>query len=144
MTPSSIAIREATIADAPHVASLLAELGYPTPVGVMAARLEAFVAAGEVALLAFDGADALGFMSLHLTPVLHRPTAVGRITAMVVTEQSRGQRIGQLLVEAGERLLAARGCALVEVTSNRKRTDAHRFYERLDYEGISIKFVKSL
>jgi GNAT superfamily N-acetyltransferase len=143
MTAPAVAIRVASIADAPHVASLLAELGYPTPADIMAERLRAFIDAGEVALMAFDGAHALGFMSLHMTPVLHRATAVGRITAMIVTETARGQRVGQLLVEAGERWLTERGCALVEVTSNAARTDAHRFYERLGYESTSLRFKKS-
>lgn|GEM_PF-24050 len=144
MTARAVVIRDATIADAPQVAALLAELGYPTSAEIMSERLRAFIDAGEIALMAFDGEHAVGFMSLHLTPVLHRPTAVGRITAMVVTEQARGQRIGQQLVEAGERMLAERGCALVEVTSNRVRTDAHRFYERLGYLATSFKLVKSL
>lgn len=142
--PPQLRIRDATVADAQPVADLLAELGYPWPVDVMAARIAAFTQAGESALLAFDGDRALGLVTMHVTPVLHRPTGVGRITAMVVTESSRGKQVGRALVEEAERRLAAKGCALVEVTSNQSRTPAHAFYERLGYEKTSYRFKKSL
>ncbi len=99
---------------------------------------------GEVAILAFDDTRALGLVTIHVTPVLHRPTGFGRITAMVVTENARGLEVGRALVEEAERRLAARGCALIEVTSNQNRTPAHAFYERLGYEKSSYRFKKSL
>ena len=43
-----------------------------------------------------------------------------------------------------EKRLAAKGCGLVEVTSNRKRLRAHAFYERLGYERTSYRFAKTL
>ncbi len=141
---SNLIIREATIADADIVSALLSELGYPWPVSVMADRLEAFIGAGEDVLLAFDGDRALGLVTTHITPVLHRPTGVGRITAMVVTEGARGRQVGRALVDEAERRLAASGCALVEVTSNQSRVPAHAFYERLGYEKTSYRFKKSL
>jgi GNAT superfamily N-acetyltransferase len=83
-------------------------------------------------------------VTVHVTPVLHRPTPVGRLTALVVTERARHGGIGRALVAAAERLLAARGCALVEVTSNRRLTDAHAFYGRLGYDTTSLRFKKDL
>jgi len=140
----SLVVRDATPEDAPALAALLAELGYPTPPDVVAARLAALVGAGDRALVAVDGSEALGLLTVHVTPVLHRPTAVGRLTALVVAERARGRGVGRALVAAGERALAARGCALIEVTSNRRRTDAHAFYERLGYTGTSLRFAKTL
>ena len=141
---SSLVIREATVADADIVSDLLSELGYPWPPKIIAQRLEAFTRAGEIALLAFDGDQALGLVTTHITPVLHRATGVGRITAMVVTESARGRQVGRALVDEAERRLAASGCALVEVTSNQSRVPAHAFYERLGYEKTSYRFKKSL
>ena len=141
---SSLTIREATVADANLVCNLLTELGYPWPASIMAERLEAFTRAGEIALLAFAGDRALGLVTTHVTPVLHRPTGVGRITAMVVTESARGRQVGRALVDEAERRLAASGCALVEVTSNQSRVPAHAFYERLGYEKTSYRFKKSI
>ena len=137
-------IRAARKADAPALAALLAELGFPAPPDVVAARLDVVTGAGEAVLVSARGAEVLGLVTIHVMHVLHRPTPVGRITALVVAPRARGRGAGRALVEAAERLLAARGCALVEVTSNRDLTDTHAFYERLGYEVTSVRFRKLL
>ena len=76
--------------------------------------------------------------------VLHRPAPVGRISMMVVDESLRSQGIGAVLVAAAEEALAAQGCYMVEVTSHVRRTDAHRFYERIGYERTSVRLAKEL
>ena len=146
MEPSdhSLEIRDARPADAPALAALLAELGFPGAAGAVAERLDAMLGAGEVVLVAVRDGKSLGLLTAHVTPVLHRPTPVGRLTALIVTESARGQGIGRALVGAAERVFAMRGCGLVEVTSNRRLTDAHAFYERLGYEVTSLRFKKSL
>ena len=63
---------------------------------------------------------------------------------MVVAEAERGRGIGAALVAEAERRLGARGCGLVEVTSNQKRLRAHAFYEKLGYERTSYRFFKPL
>jgi GNAT superfamily N-acetyltransferase len=57
---------------------------------------------------------------------------------------SRGGGVGRALISAAEQRLAARGCDLVEVTSNLRLVDAHAFYQRLGYEATSLRFKKSL
>ena len=64
--------------------------------------------------------------------------------ALIVTDYAGGPRVRLALVDEAARRLAARGCALIEVTSNQNRTPAHAFYERLGYEKISYRFKKSL
>ena len=144
MIGSPLQIREARAGDAPALAPLLEELGYPTAVDVIARRLQAMIEAGEVAFVASRDDELLGLLTVHVTPVLQRPTAVGRLTALVVAQRAHGQGIGRALVEAGEKFLAGRGCMLLEVTSNRARTGAHAFYERLGYEITSFRLKKSL
>jgi GNAT superfamily N-acetyltransferase len=63
---------------------------------------------------------------------------------MVVDEALRGGGIGARLVRAAEEALAAQGCHMVEVTSHVRRTEAHRFYERLGYEKTSVRLAKAL
>ncbi len=109
-----------------------------------AARLEAMRAEGRAVLVAeLDGA-AVGCLSTSAMRVLHRPAPVGRVSMMVVEEALRGRGIGAALVAAAERLLAAQGCYMVEVTSNARRTEAHRFYERLGYQRTSVRLAKEL
>jgi hypothetical protein len=48
------------------------------------------------------------------------------------------------MVREAERLIAARGCGLVEVTSNNRRADAHRFWESNGYEKTSSRFAKDV
>jgi GNAT superfamily N-acetyltransferase len=74
--------------------------------------------------------------------VLHRAGPVGRVTALVVEASSRGCGIGRALMEAAERWTAEQGCVLIEVTSNQRRVDAHRFYEKLGYERTSFRFSR--
>jgi hypothetical protein len=48
-----------------------------------------------------------------------------------------------MMAEA-ERIFRAEGAGLVELTSNMRRVDAHRFYERLGYQRTSFRFAKEL
>ena len=140
----SMEIRSAELRDSPAVSELLSELGFPSSAAVVSERLDALSAAGETALVAVRGGEVVGLLTLHITPVLHRPTPVGRLTALVVTGRERGKGVGRLLVNAAEQFFAERGCGLVEVTSNLRLTDAHSFYKRLGYEATSVRFKKSL
>lgn len=85
-----------------------------------------------------------GAVTLHQMVVLHRPTPVGRITALVVDDSVRGQGIGRALVAAAEQALADSGCGLLEITSNERLADAHAFYAHLGYERTSVRFAKLL
>jgi GNAT superfamily N-acetyltransferase len=39
---------------------------------------------------------------------------------------------------------ARRGCALVQLTTDTRRTDAHRFYERLGFTASHVGFKMTL
>lgn len=143
LTPALV-VRNALPQDAAALAALLAELGFPAPASVVADRLRSLSDAGAPVLVAVRGEIPVGLLTLHVMSVLHRPARVGRLTALVVTAAERGRGVGRALVAAAERTLAARGCGLVEVTSNRERPDAHAFYQHLGYEVTSLRFKKSL
>ncbi|HEV2291905.1 MAG TPA: GNAT family N-acetyltransferase, partial [Gemmatimonadales bacterium] len=83
-------------------------------------------------------------MTLHLTPELHRARPIGRVTALVVDESVRGSGVGAEMMEEAERILREDGAGLLELTSNMRRVDAHRFYERLGYQKTSFRFAKEL
>ena len=137
-------IRDAASSDAAAIADLAAEIGFAMPVERVAERFRLLDDAGETPLVAEQVGSVLACLTWHVTPVLHRLTPVGRITMLVVTSRFRSRGIGRALVEAAEARLLERGCSLVEVTSNLRLIDAHRFYERLGYEQTSLRFAKQV
>lgn len=138
-----LSIREAKPKDSEAVARLIVALGYDVTAAEVKRRLAALKKAGHPALVAERG-EIAGLLTTYMTQVLHRPRPVGRVTMMVVAEALRGRGIGTALVAEAEKRLAAKGCGLVEVTSNARRLRAHAFYERLGYERTSYRFAKTL
>ena len=141
--PPEPVIREARPKDAAAIAGLIAELGYEAAEADVRRRLKRMRKDGEPPLVA-ELEGVVGCLTWHVTPVLHRPRAVGRITLLAVAEASRGHGIGARLLAAAEARLRDLGCGLVEVTSNMKRMRAHGFYGREGYERTSYRFVKAL
>ena len=139
-------IRLAVPADLPVITTLLTQLGYPASEAEMAVRLAEMTRIGppdRVMVCEVNGTVA-GVMTLHLTPELHRAKRVGRVTVLVVDERVRNQRVGAAMMAEAERILRNDGAGLLEVTSNMRRTDAHRFYEKLGYQKTSFRFAKEL
>lgn len=140
-----VLLRHASLRDASEIARLLTQLGHATTTEQVIDRWGAWETDGNSALVASRDAETLiGLCMLHQTRVLHRPRPLGRITALVVEEECRGQGIGRMLVTAAEDLFVRAGCGLLEVTSNLKRADAHAFYEALGYEKSSFRLVREI
>jgi len=140
----TVTIRDATALDAPAIAALLAELDHPASETEIRARLErlALAGPGDRVLVAVADGRVAGMAVLHETPMLHRPTDVGRVTALVVRADVRGRGIGAALVRAAEDILAARGCTRLEITS--AHTRAHPFYRRAGYADEGVRFARKL
>jgi ribosomal protein S18 acetylase RimI-like enzyme len=131
-------VRSARPGDSEAIAKLIVSLGYE----VTAAEVKSRLAKAPAIVAEKDGI--VGVLTMAITAVLHRPKPVGRISMMVVAEEARGGGIGAALVAEAEKRLAAKGCGMVEVTSNVKRLRAHAFYEKLGYERTSYRFAKTL
>lgn len=135
-------IRPAAAQDCAALEGLIEQLGYKAAADDIAARLAEIRADGREVLVAEEGGRVVGCLSTSIMRVLHRPKPVGRISMMVVADGLRGQGIGAALVRAAEDWLVGQGCGLVEVTSNNRRTAAHRFYEKLGYERTSVRLAR--
>jgi GNAT superfamily N-acetyltransferase len=131
-------VRSARAGDAEAVARLIVSLGYDVTAAEVKIRL------AKAPAIVAEKSGIIGVLTMAITAVLHRPKPVGRISMMVVAEEARGGGIGAALVAEAERRLAAKGCGMVEVTSNQKRLRAHGFYEKLGYERTSCRFAKPL
>ncbi|HEX8480884.1 MAG TPA: GNAT family N-acetyltransferase [Allosphingosinicella sp.] len=141
--PPPLAVRPARPADSQAIAALVTGLGFEADAQDIAARLPLLKKAGETPLVAEQG-EVIGILAWHVTPVLHRPHPVGRITMMVVDQRERRRGVGRALVEAALERLRAKGCGLVEVTSNVDLSGAHGFYRKLGFERTSYRFAKGL
>lgn len=136
-------IRDAIPADAAALAGLINELGYEVQAAGVAERLADQYAAGFGTLVAEEDGVVLGCASWSQMRVLHRPGPVGRASMLVVAEAARRKGVGKALMAAVEAKCFSLGCVLVEVTSNLRRADAHKFYEQLGYEKTSYRFGKT-
>ncbi len=124
----------------------MATLGYPLSAPLIAERIPALGALDQTGtiLVAVRESRVLGFATLHATPVLHRPTAVGRITGIAVLPEAQGTGVGRLLVDAAEQWVAEIGLRRIEVTSGPTHLTAHAFYRHLGYEEQGVRFAKPI
>lgn len=141
-----VQIREATPDDAAALVPLLDALGYPAPEAVLRRRMEGLLRddPGASILVALRDDRIIGMATLHVTPVLHRPTPVARVTALAVLPEAQGTGAGRALMDAAEAAFRARGYQRIEVTSGPTHLPAHEFYRRLGYEDMGIRFAKTL
>jgi GNAT superfamily N-acetyltransferase len=141
-------VRDARAADAPEIARLLGQLGYPATAAEVGERLAYwFGDPYSKVLVAVSAGGLAGSLSVHAIPYLERTGRMARIESLVVDAGFRGAGVGRLLVSAGEDLARHWGCLTMEVTSSRRRDDAHAFYKRLGYADqcdVSGRFLKPL
>jgi len=137
-------IRDAVPADAPAVASLLDQLGYPTEPAAAASRLERLGIVGDRVLVAELEGAVIGLAHLQVTPTLERDRPAAKIGALVVDESRRGEGVGRALVDALDEEARARGCGVLFLTTSERRTAAHEFYRRVGLEETGKRFTKTL
>lgn len=68
----------------------------------------------------------------------------GQIEAVRVAAERRGTRIGEALIQWAVDQCRAAGCGLVQLTTDRSRTDAHRFYDRLGFKASHVGYKLDL
>ena len=67
-----------------------------------------------------------------------------QVEAVRTASDLRGRGIGAQLMSVIEDEARRRGAARIQLTSNQRRADAHRFYERLGYEPTHVGMKKYL
>ncbi|MFC9263401.1 GNAT family N-acetyltransferase [Streptomyces hydrogenans] len=143
-------LRPATRAELPAVLALLADedrVVDPAPALVTEAYERAFAdieadPRNEMLVLVDDGL-VLGCLQATYIPGLGKGGAErALIEAVRIRADRRGGGLGRELMERAAARAKERGCALVQLTSDKKRADAHRFYASLGYarshEGFKL------
>lgn len=143
-------IRLATEGDLPRIVELLAQLSpedvgredtsSPLPYNYHLVFRE--MAQGKQHLLVAESRGKLiGTLVLVVVPNLsHKGTPYGIIENVVVDEKYRSKGIGEALITRAVDEARKAGCYKVTLTSNKRRTDAHRFYERLGFSRTHEAF----
>lgn len=95
----------------------------------------------ELLVVAESGGEVVGTLQLTLLPGLSRRGSLrAQIEGVRVSSSARGLGLGERLLRWAVGRARASGCALVQLTSDKSRVDAHRFYERLGFTATHDGF----
>lgn len=91
-----------------------------------------------------ENGEVLGCMQLTVIPGISQQGAWrGQIEGVRVSGAKRGSGIGHKMMQAIMAIARERGCAQMQLTTNKVRHDAQRFYETLGFEksheGMKVK-----
>jgi GNAT superfamily N-acetyltransferase len=137
-------IRPAGLGDAPTLARLLDQLGYPADAAEIPERIEKMSGhPGTTVLIAEDETgEAVGMVTVHLFPAIHTSEPAAWLTAVVVDEKARGQGVGSALLKHAEDWAIGQGALRISLTSALHREAAHEFYKARDYEHTGVRLTK--
>jgi len=144
-------LRLATLSDLPQIVALLvdddiartreADAGDLSP--YEAAWAEIAATPGNWILVACQGDEILGTLQLTLIAGLaRRGSRRAQIEGVRVKSAARGKSVGRELMTYAISMAKDHGCSLVQLTTDKRRPDAKRFYESLGFdathEGMKI------
>jgi GNAT superfamily N-acetyltransferase len=145
-----VIFREATRTDLPAIVALLADdvLGKARDFAVVDEAYERAFAdidadPRNLLIVAEDQSEVVACMQITYIPGLGRHGAErSQIEAVRVRSDRRGHGLGVRLLTWAIEQARNRGCALVQLTTDKSRGDAHRFYARLGFvashEGMKL------
>jgi GNAT superfamily N-acetyltransferase len=149
---TDVVFRRATAGDVPAIVALLAAdprgAGRESP-DDLAPYLTAFAAVdadpNQLQAVAERAGAVVGCLHLTFIPGLsRRGTTRAQIEAVRVAAGERGSGLGSALIRWAVAEARDRGCRLVQLTSDKTRADAHRFYTRLGFEPTHVGFKLTL
>lgn len=145
--------REATEKDVDRIVEMLADdvLGrqrerYEQP--LPESYLQAFKAIdsdpNNELVVACDGDEVVGVQQITFTPYLtHQGGWRATIEGVRTSASVRGEGVGTKMIQWAIARAEKRGCHLIQLTTDKQRPDALRFYERLGFkathEGLKLK-----
>jgi GNAT superfamily N-acetyltransferase len=154
MSGAALVFRAATEADLPALVAMLADdaLGATRedprlPLDQRYRDAFRLIAADDrqMLLVAESAGAVVGSLQLTFLPGLAMKGAWrGQIEAVRVAGGRRGGGIGRQMLEHAIGLCRRRGCRLVQLTADKRRPDAHRFYASLGFVATHEGFKLAL
>lgn len=145
---SELVFRDADVRDLPTIVRLYTDdelgakredLSDPLPAGYLAAFREIDADPRHRLIVAELNNEIVGTLQLTFLPHLtHVGAERAQIEAVRIASSRRGERLGRELLEWAILEARKRGCAVVQLTTDAKRRDAHRFYEGLGFSPSHI------
>lgn len=147
-----VVIRRATASDLAAIVALLVDdeiaVGRESPDDLTPYQRAFEVIAAEkheLLVVAERNGEVIGTVQLSLLPGLSRRGAVrAQIEGVQVASSERGNALGVYLLEWAIDQARSWGCQLVQLTSDKRRVDAHRFYERVGFTATHEGFKLTL
>ena len=132
-------IRQATPSDIPSILFLYAEL-HPTdgaiPLEMAESSFSQAMQSGVIYFVAVEDGKIVGSLYIAIIPNITKLCApIGFIENVVVAQGHRRRGIGRSLIETAVQTAKDKGCYKVILSSNVKRTEAHKFYESIGFDG---------
>ncbi|MER5930220.1 GNAT family N-acetyltransferase [Streptomyces sp. NPDC002054] len=149
---TDLTIRPATEDDLPAIVAMLAD----DPLGATRESLEDLTPYRDAlqrmakdphqrVVVAVRDDRVVGTLQLTLIPGLSRKGATRALVEGVrVHADERGSGLGTLFMEWAIEESRRENCALIQLTSDASRTEAHRFYERLGFTASHVGFKLQL
>jgi ribosomal protein S18 acetylase RimI-like enzyme len=145
-----VTFRRATSQDVPMIVALLADdvLGAKREAPGDPAYAAAFAAIdadpNQLLAVAEDDGRVVGCLQITFLPGLsHRGAWRGQVESVRVASDQRGTGLGRAMLDWAVAQCRARGCAMVQLTTDKSRADARRFYESLGFtashEGMKLR-----
>ncbi|WP_379065772.1 GNAT family N-acetyltransferase [Mesorhizobium sp. UC22_110] len=145
-----IAFRRAERSDVAAIVAMLADdllgSGREDPREPLAeAYLQAFAAIdtdpSQLLAVMTEAGRVVGTLQLTFIPGLSRKGALrGQIEAVRVIRDRQSGGLGQRMIDWAIDQCRTRGCVVVQLTTDRSRQDAHRFYERLGFKQTHLGY----
>jgi GNAT superfamily N-acetyltransferase len=144
-----VTVREASEKDIPRILELYQQLAFdpsteaPVPAHEECLRIFSGMCAvpGYSLLVAEEDGEVTGTAVLAILPGFsHGGSPFALVEYVVVEEQKRSRGTGKVLMEYAMSRAREAGCYKIMLTSDKRREEAHRFYESLGFEASAEGF----
>jgi GNAT superfamily N-acetyltransferase len=139
-----IQVRNVTGTDAPGLAHLVTELGYPVEAEELWGRIERMPSGSYRTFVAVEEKEVVGFIGLLTLPVYEHSRPIGWVLALSVSPRARRKGIGTALIAAAEGFYRDEGVTDIRLHSGLQREEAHEFYEKMGFDKSGYRFRKRL